>query len=174
MNKPQYSCAFCGKMPLPKISKCSKCHWARYCGKKCQKSHWETRKHYCGQNDIDKTKIDTISKNICDLPLDIRKTIRKLNDKDSIPIISCDIDFGCQFKTDIFALTLNELGKMEGFKSYINFLKSRIDSENVFTVIVVNGIKIRCLTDVVDKMLLGIYKCIQECLITNKSLFIRF
>lgn len=40
------SCANCGKTD-EKLSRCSKCHFERYCGSECQKTHWPQHKVIC-------------------------------------------------------------------------------------------------------------------------------
>lgn len=47
LNSHQFICANikeCGKKETKPLSfsRCSKCHWTRYCSSKCQLSHWKS------------------------------------------------------------------------------------------------------------------------------------
>lgn len=51
-------CFVCGE--TDKLSRCSKCQFAFYCGKDCQKSHWNTHKHVCRDMKVLKNLMESI------------------------------------------------------------------------------------------------------------------
>lgn len=50
-NQPTYQCAQCGadETTDKKLSKCARCHIAKYCNAACQKEHWPKHKLVCNK-----------------------------------------------------------------------------------------------------------------------------